>query len=163
MKPYSTLVANGGVLLHRRPLSLSFLSLPILIVCCAWSQAAQDQHKGTGGMASGGLHKPVYDSANRPITAGGTVKTGPIIFMDIAKKAGLTIWHHTAGPREALHFGCQRVGSRSVGLRQRWMARHLLVNGSTYKPRWQGDSAARGSLPQQPRRNIHRCGRARPG
>ena len=53
-------------------------------------------------MASGGLHKPVYDSANRPITAGGTVKTGPIIFMDIAKKAGLTIWHHTAGtPRSA--------------------------------------------------------------
>lgn len=35
-----------------------------------------------GGSATGGVFAPVYDSQNRPITAGGFVKDGPIIFQD---------------------------------------------------------------------------------
>ena len=31
-----------------------------------------------------------FDSQHRPITAGGFVKTGPIVFQDIAAAAGLT-------------------------------------------------------------------------
>jgi hypothetical protein len=34
-------------------------------------------------MATGGVFKAVYDSANRPITADGLVKTGPVVFMNI--------------------------------------------------------------------------------
>ena len=33
-------------------------------------------------MATGGVFKAVYDSANRPITAGGQVKTRPVVFMN---------------------------------------------------------------------------------
>jgi hypothetical protein len=42
----------------------------------------------------------VFDAAHRPITAGGTVTSGPIIFQDIAAKAGLTSWRHTMGTAE---------------------------------------------------------------
>jgi enediyne biosynthesis protein E4 len=49
------------------------------------------------GMANTGLQKAVFDEQHRPITAGGIVKSGPIIFKDVATAAGLTRWHHTAG------------------------------------------------------------------
>ena len=52
------------------------------------------------GVNTGGTHAPVLDSEKRPITAGGFVKTGPVIFQDIAAKAGLTTWHHTMGTRK---------------------------------------------------------------
>ena len=51
----------------------------------------------SGGMASSAPQAAVFDSQHRAITAGGFVKTGPIIFQDVAKSAGLTTWHHSAG------------------------------------------------------------------
>jgi len=57
------------------------------------SQKASPQ----GGIAAGAPQKAEYDSEHRPISAGGFVKTGPVIFLDSAEKAGLTTWHHTAG------------------------------------------------------------------
>ncbi|MGD0366534.1 MAG: VCBS repeat-containing protein, partial [Acidobacteriaceae bacterium] len=48
-------------------------------------------------MASGEQHQAQYDAQHRIITAGGFVKTGPVVFEDIAKAAGLTSWHHTSG------------------------------------------------------------------
>jgi hypothetical protein len=133
VKPCSTLVAIGEELLHRRLLPLSLLSPLLLVASCAWAQAAQVQHEGSGGIASGGVRKPIYDSANRPITAGGTVKTGPIIFMDIAKQAGLTGWHHTAGTPEK-RFILDAKGSGVALLdydNDGWLDIYL-VNGSTY-------------------------------
>jgi len=50
-----------------------------------------------GGMANAGPQAAQYDSEHRPITAGGFVKEGPIVFQDVAGAAGLTKWHHTAG------------------------------------------------------------------
>ena len=50
-----------------------------------------------GGSATAGVFAPVLDSEKRPITAGGFVKQGPIVFQDIAEKAGLISWHHTMG------------------------------------------------------------------
>ena len=76
------------------------VSLSILTVPCGSAQTAQQQQGGSGGMATGGVFQPVYDSAKRPITAGGTVKTGPVVFMNTAEQAGLTNWHHTAGTPE---------------------------------------------------------------
>ncbi len=40
---------------------------------------------------------PVLDSHQRPITAGGFVATGPIVFQDISEKAGITHWTHRMG------------------------------------------------------------------
>ena len=50
-----------------------------------------------GGSSAGTPHAAVLDEMHRPITAGGFVKTGPIIFEDIADKAGLAKWRHSMG------------------------------------------------------------------
>ena len=46
--------------------------------------------QATTGMKIGGTHAVIYDQQLRPITAGGFVKNGPLIFKDIARQAGLT-------------------------------------------------------------------------
>jgi hypothetical protein len=53
-----------------------------------------------GGSATGGEYAPVLDSEKRPITAGGFVKEGPVVFEDVSGKAGLTSWRHTMGTPE---------------------------------------------------------------
>ena len=42
-------------------------------------------------------HPPVFDSQHRPITAGGFVDGAPVVFEDIAQKAGLGKFHHRSG------------------------------------------------------------------
>src|SRR5450432_4396755 len=84
------------------------------------------------GSATAGAFAPVLDSEKRPITAGGFVKTGPIIFQDISEKAGLTVWHHKMGtPQknyilEATGSGVALVDYDNDG----WLDIYL-VNGST--------------------------------
>jgi hypothetical protein len=53
-----------------------------------------------GGIASGVTTAPVYDAEKRPITAGGFVDKGPVIFKDITKEAGLSGWTHKMGVPE---------------------------------------------------------------
>ena len=50
-----------------------------------------------GSSAADSPHQAVYDAQHRPITAGGFVKSGPIVFEDISEKAGLTHWTHKMG------------------------------------------------------------------
>ena len=73
-----------------------FLVAPSLLC----GQATPPAPGGMGGIASGGTHEAVFDAQKRPITAGGFVKSGPIVFMNTAEKAGLTTWRHTAGTLE---------------------------------------------------------------
>ena len=42
-------------------------------------------------------HQVQLDDQHRVITAGGFVKTGPIVFQDVSEKAGLTKWTHKMG------------------------------------------------------------------
>ena len=49
------------------------------------------------GSNTAGAHPAVLDGQHRPITAGGFVSSGPIVFLDIAKQAGLTAWTHRMG------------------------------------------------------------------
>jgi len=67
-----------------------------------------------------------------PITAGGFVKSGPIIFQDVSEKAGLTRWTHTMGTA-AKSYIVETKGS-GVGLidydNDGWLDIYL-VNGST--------------------------------
>jgi hypothetical protein len=101
------------------------------------SQSAKPQEGGqplaTGGANTGGAHPAVLDSEHRPITAGGFVKDGPIIFQDIAQKAGLTVWTHVMGSPEK-KFIIETNGS-GVGLidydNDGWLDIYL-VNGSTH-------------------------------
>jgi hypothetical protein len=75
----------------------------VVALALAASQSAFAQAVSTppqsqsGGMASSAPQAAVFDSQHRAITAGGFVKSGPIVFQDVAKSAGLTNWHHSAG------------------------------------------------------------------
>jgi enediyne biosynthesis protein E4 len=86
------------------------------------------------GVATGGVFAPVLDSEKRPITAGGFVKTGPIVFQDIAEKAGLTTWSHTMGTLRK-EFILEVTGSGVALLdydNDGWLDVYL-VNGSTFE------------------------------
>jgi hypothetical protein len=100
-------------------------------------QAAQATEEGAqspakGGSAEAGVFAPIYDSAHRPITAGGSVKSGPIVFQNIAEKAGLTTWHHVMGSPEKRYI-LESIGSGVALLdydNDGWLDIYL-VNGST--------------------------------
>ena len=85
------------------------------------------------GMANAGPQEAVFDNRNRPITAGGFVKTGPIVFQNVAAAAGLTQWHHTAGtPAKRLILEAKGPGVCLLDYDQDGWLDIYLVNGSTY-------------------------------
>ena len=95
--------------------------------------APQNTQPQAMGVTTGGTHAPVLDSEQRPITAGGFVKTGPVVFEDIAAKAGLTVWHHTMGTPQK-QFILEAPGSGVALLdydKDGWLDIYM-VNGSTY-------------------------------
>jgi hypothetical protein len=86
-----------------------------------------------GGSATRGEFAPVLDSEKRPITAGGFVKDGPVVFKDIAEKAGLTSWRHTMGSPEK-NYILETTGSGVALLdydNDGWLDIYI-VNGSTF-------------------------------
>ncbi|WP_348268136.1 CRTAC1 family protein [Edaphobacter sp. DSM 109919] len=111
-----------------------FLGAGAIGALLAQSPAPAQQSPPAGmSVNTGAAHEAVLDSEHRPITAGGFVKTGPILFQDIAQKAGLTTWTHTMGTPEK-NFIIETNGS-GVGLfdydNDGWLDIYLL-NGSTY-------------------------------
>jgi hypothetical protein len=86
-----------------------------------------------GGMASAGPQKAEFDNQHRPITAGGTVNTGPVVFMNVAERAGLTTWRNvTGGPQK--HIIVEAKGSGVALLdydNDGWLDIYL-VNGATF-------------------------------
>src|SRR5580700_6627923 len=86
-----------------------------------------------GAVSTGGAHAAVLDSEKRPITAGGFVDTGPTVFQDVAKQAGLTSWRHVMGTEEK-RFILESIGSGVALLdydNDGWLDIYM-VNGSTY-------------------------------
>jgi enediyne biosynthesis protein E4 len=69
--------------------------MPLLLLAAGPFAGAQQT-----GMAAGSASKAEFDAQHRPITAGGFVKTGPIVFQDIAQQSGLASWHNTTGTLE---------------------------------------------------------------
>jgi enediyne biosynthesis protein E4 len=114
----------------------------IVLVACAVAQEKTAQEKTEpapvapqtpGVVSTGGAHAAVLDSEKRPITAGGFVDSGPIVFQDYSEKAGLTRWRHTMGTPEDT-FIIETVGSGVALLdydNDGWLDIYL-VNGSTY-------------------------------
>jgi len=135
----------------------SFCKLAAMVICVALTAAARglvaqsttpDSHTADtqsdkpreggqpsafGGVNTGGAHAAVLDSEHRPITAGGYVKDGPVLFKDIARQAGLTSWKHVMGTPEK-KFIIEANGSGVCLLdydNEGWLDIYL-VNGSTY-------------------------------
>jgi enediyne biosynthesis protein E4 len=88
---------------------------------------------GMGGISSAGTFAPVYDAEKRPITAGGFVDTGTVVFEDATKAAGLASWRHVMGTAKKKYI-LETDGS-GVGLidydNDGWLDIYL-VNGSTF-------------------------------
>jgi enediyne biosynthesis protein E4 len=97
------------------------------------SQTTPHAAQAPGTVSTGGVHAAVLDSEKRPITAGGFVENGPVVFQDVSAKAGLTRWRHTMGTPEKT-FILETVGSGVALLdydNDGWLDIYL-VNGSTY-------------------------------
>ena len=116
---------------------LAALTACTLLISASASVSQQGKQEGMqpsqSGMANAGPHKADFDSQHRPITAGGFVKTGPVIFQDVAQAAGLTSWHHTAGtPAKRLILEAKGPGVCLVDYDNDGWLDIYLVNGSTY-------------------------------
>jgi hypothetical protein len=89
--------------------------------------------QGMGGIAGGIGAAPVYDELKRPITAGGFVDHGPVIFEDITKKAGLSGWTHKMGvPRKDFIVETNGSGVALIDYDNDGWLDIYLVNGSTF-------------------------------
>jgi enediyne biosynthesis protein E4 len=88
---------------------------------------------GGGGASTGGAHAPIHDAENRPITAGGFVKTGPVIFLDDSVKSGLASWTHVMGtPQKTFIIEANGSGACLLDYNNDGWLDIYLVNGSTY-------------------------------
>lgn len=79
------------------------------------------------------MFAPVLDAEKRPITAGGFVKEGEIVFKDISEPAGISSWKHTMGTPQKKYI-LETIGSGVALLdydRDGWLDIHI-VNGSAY-------------------------------
>jgi hypothetical protein len=128
-----TMHVRANVLQLCFGLSLSLLFASPTMHCSAQSTSPGAQAPAMGGSNTGTPHAAVLDEEHRPITAGGFTRTGPVLFQDIARQAGLTTWKHVMGTPEK-QFIIETNGS-GVGLldydKDGWLDIYL-VNGSTY-------------------------------
>jgi hypothetical protein len=123
--------------MHERWIPGFRLARAWLLFCLATTGQAQEpaqQPGAMGGHASGAPQAPIHDAEHRPITAGGFVDSGPIVFQDVTQAAGLGKWKHVMGTLEKKYI-LETDGS-GVGLidydNDGWLDIYL-VNGSTYK------------------------------
>jgi hypothetical protein len=114
---------------------LSALFAVFFFLCAAGQvqQPGQPATGGMGGIASAGVFAPVYDGQKRPITAGGFVDKGTVVFEDATQASGLSSWRHEMGTPQKKYI-LETDGS-GVGLidydNDGWLDIYL-VNGSTY-------------------------------
>lgn len=112
---------------------IAFFGFLVLSPLAVQAQAAPPQSPMGGGNSTAGVFAPVHDAENRPITAGGFVKSGTVVFQNVAKQAGLTVWHHTMGSPQK-NYIIEANGSGVALLdydNDGWLDIYM-VNGSTY-------------------------------
>ncbi|MGH9604359.1 MAG: CRTAC1 family protein [Terracidiphilus sp.] len=86
-----------------------------------------------GGVNTGPPHAAQFDAEHRPITAGGFVKIGPVVFEDDSAQAGLTHWTHRMGGKQKKYI-VETDGSGVCLLdynHDGWLDIYV-VNGSTF-------------------------------
>ena len=95
--------------------------------------AAAQQGQASGGeMTSAGPQQAVFDDRHRPITAGGFVKTGPVLFIDATEKSGLSKWRNVTGmPDKRVIIEAKGSGVCLLDYDNDGWLDIYLVNGST--------------------------------
>jgi hypothetical protein len=108
----------------------AMLALPKWALSLESPQAAPAQL----GMGSNpGESKPVYDALKRPITAGGFVDSGPVIFVDGTRAAGLSGWTHVMGAADKkLIIDTNGSGVALIDYDNDGWLDIYMVNGSTF-------------------------------
>jgi len=108
----------------------------VLFPIVLWSQSqvepqAPIEHNQSG-MATGTAQSGQFDEQHRPITAGGYVKSGPVVFQNVAAQAGLTTWRNVTGtPEKRLIIEAKGSGVCLLDYdRDGWLDIYL-VNGAT--------------------------------
>jgi hypothetical protein len=83
-------------------------------------------------MATGTVRQGQFDAEKRPITAGGFVRAGPVVFEDVAGKAGIAKWRNVTGtPQKKVIIEAKGSGVCLLDYdRDGWLDIYL-VNGST--------------------------------
>ncbi|MGH9585972.1 MAG: CRTAC1 family protein [Acidobacteriaceae bacterium] len=103
----------------------------ILLACGAPGLAQIGTQQG--GSSTAGVFAPVHDAKNRPITSGGIVPKGTIVFRDVTAESGLGSWRYSSGTPEkkyiveSLGGGVALLDYNNDG----WLDIYL-VNGMTY-------------------------------
>ncbi len=114
-------------------LGLTAFSAPNFLCAQTAGTAAQEHPAAPAGVDTGPPHAALFDAQKRPITAGGFVDSGPVIFEDDSEKAGLTRWTHKMGTKDKKYI-IETNGS-GVGLidydNDGWLDIYV-VNGSTF-------------------------------
>jgi enediyne biosynthesis protein E4 len=124
-------IALSGMLVTALPASLSAQAAG----SAADSQKAAEGAAQTsaGGVETGAPRPAQFDAQRRPITAGGFVASGPVVFEDDSEKAGLTHWSHRMGSPQKKYI-IETNGS-GIGLidydNDGWLDIYV-VNGSTF-------------------------------
>ncbi|HVZ82438.1 MAG TPA: VCBS repeat-containing protein, partial [Terracidiphilus sp.] len=108
-------------------------NLSVCALAAAMAAAAQSPSPAASADAAQSPHAAQVDAQNRPITAGGFVKSGPVVFEDISEKAGLTKWTEKTGTPEKKYIIETKGGG--VGLldydNDGWLDIYV-VTGSTF-------------------------------
>jgi hypothetical protein len=106
-----------------------------IMVAAVGGSHAQDQppaQSPQSGMSTGVAHAPVKDALSRPITAGGFVDHGPVVFSDITRASGIDKFHHRSGtPGKATILETPGSGVALLDYDNDGWLDIYLVNGST--------------------------------
>jgi hypothetical protein len=85
------------------------------------------------GMATGVAQRADFDAQGRPITAGGFVKTGPVVFQNVAAQAGLATWRNVTGtPQKRVIIEAKGSGVCLLDFDHDGWLDIYLVTGSTF-------------------------------
>src|SRR6266536_1559082 len=132
--------------------------LSVFLAALALFTSAQESKRSTEqkqqpptsmGIATGTAHSAVKDAQQRPITAGGFVENGPIVFMDITKQGGLDRFLHRSGtPQKETILETMGSGVALLDFDNDGWLDIYLVNGSTF-------AATKGKEPQPRAMLLH--------